>query len=181
MHKLTGAHRTIPYGTKVLVRNIENNKEVVVKIIDRGPFVDGRIIDLSYAGAKELDFLKKGFAKVKIKIFKKGNNDNFSFDDNEPDEVIYENVPETTESLKADGPSGYTIQVGAFKFEQNAVSLKEKIATEYSEKVFITKQSSFYMVWIGDFKKLYTAKKFKNLLQNDGFQEAFVYKSENVM
>jgi len=70
MNALTAAHRTLPLGTKVRVTNLENGRTVVVKINDRGPFVDGRILDLSKAAAKELGLLESGTAIVKIVMVK---------------------------------------------------------------------------------------------------------------
>lgn len=70
MHKLTAAHKTLPFGTMVEVTRIGNGKKVVVEITDRGPFVKGRIIDLSYAAAKELDMVSAGVAKVEIRVVK---------------------------------------------------------------------------------------------------------------
>jgi rare lipoprotein A len=69
MHELTAAHRTLPLGTRVLVRNQENGRSVVVRINDRGPFVDGREIDLSYAAAQQIGMLQPGLAKVEVVPF----------------------------------------------------------------------------------------------------------------
>lgn len=63
---LVCAHRTHPFGTMLKVRNISNNKEVIVRVIDRGPFRKNRIIDLSYAAAKEIDMVSHGIAKVEV-------------------------------------------------------------------------------------------------------------------
>lgn len=63
---LTCAHRTLPFGTLLKVRNPKNNKEVVVKVNDRGPFVRGRMIDLSYAAAQKLGFVSNGIAEVEV-------------------------------------------------------------------------------------------------------------------
>lgn len=63
---LTCAHRTYPFGTLLRVRNLKNDKEVIVKVTDRGPFVRGRIIDLSYAAAKQIGFIGHGTAKVEV-------------------------------------------------------------------------------------------------------------------
>jgi rare lipoprotein A len=63
---LTAAHRTLPFGTMVLVKNVHNGKTVVVRIVDRGPFNRGRIIDLSRAAARELDMISSGTAMVSI-------------------------------------------------------------------------------------------------------------------
>jgi rare lipoprotein A len=66
----TAAHKTLPFGTKVLVTNLENNKSVIVRINDRGPFVRGRVIDLSRTAAEELDMIKSGVVEVEIRILK---------------------------------------------------------------------------------------------------------------
>jgi len=63
---LTAAHRTLPFGTMVLVTNVRNGKTVVVRIIDRGPYGRGRIIDLSRAAARELDMIDSGTAMVSV-------------------------------------------------------------------------------------------------------------------
>lgn len=68
--KLTAAHKTLPFGTKVRVKNLANGEKVVVRINDRGPFVKGRIIDLSKSAARKLDFIDKGVTKVEIKVVK---------------------------------------------------------------------------------------------------------------
>lgn len=66
MHSLTAAHPSLPFGTWVRVTNLRNGRDVVVRINDRGPFVKGRIIDLSIGAAKELGILKSGTARVKL-------------------------------------------------------------------------------------------------------------------
>lgn len=64
--ELTAAHRSLPFGTRVRVTNIESGKSVIVTITDRGPFVHGRIIDVSWKAARELGFLRSGLAKVRV-------------------------------------------------------------------------------------------------------------------
>ena len=68
--KMTGAHRSLAFQTKVKVTNLENKKTVIVIINDRGPFVKGRILDLSRAAAEQLDFIDKGVVQVKIELLK---------------------------------------------------------------------------------------------------------------
>ena len=63
---LTAAHRTLPFGTKVLVTNVRNGKTVVVRVVDRGPYGRGRIIDVSRAAARELDMIDSGTAMVSV-------------------------------------------------------------------------------------------------------------------
>jgi rare lipoprotein A len=70
MHKLTAAHLTLPFGTIVLVTDLETGKSVVVTINDCGPYVEGRIIDLSFAAAQQLGMVHKGLAKVGLKVLK---------------------------------------------------------------------------------------------------------------
>jgi len=70
MNQLTAAHKTLPFGTICRVTNLENNRSVIVRINDRGPFVKNRIMDLSRAAAIKLDGLKSGVFPVKIEIIK---------------------------------------------------------------------------------------------------------------
>ena len=69
-NELTAAHRTLPFGTKIKVINLSNNKYVIVKVTDRGPFIKGRIIDISWLAAKQLNMLKSGVTKVRLEIVK---------------------------------------------------------------------------------------------------------------
>jgi rare lipoprotein A (peptidoglycan hydrolase) len=69
MNALTAAHRSLPLGTRALVRNLDNGREVVVKINDRGPYIQGRDIDLSYGAARELRMVPNGLARVEITPF----------------------------------------------------------------------------------------------------------------
>ena len=66
MQALTAAHRTLAFGSRVEVTNLKNGRKVRVRINDRGPFIKGRIIDLSYAAAKQIGMLSRGVARVKI-------------------------------------------------------------------------------------------------------------------
>lgn len=68
--KMTAAHRSLAFNTKIKVTNLDNKKSVVVIINDRGPFVEGRIIDLSRAAAEKLDFIDKGVVKVRVEVIK---------------------------------------------------------------------------------------------------------------
>ncbi|MEE9224609.1 MAG: septal ring lytic transglycosylase RlpA family protein [Bacteroidota bacterium] len=76
MYKFTAAHRSLPFGTKVRVKNLENGRQVIVRINDRGPFKLDRIIDLSYAAAKQLQMMGPGTAKVQLEIIEMGDNAN---------------------------------------------------------------------------------------------------------
>lgn len=67
---LTAAHKSLPFGTMLLVTNLRNQKSTVVRVTDRGPYVHGRMVDLSHAAAKAIDLVSSGVGKVKITIFK---------------------------------------------------------------------------------------------------------------
>ena len=68
MYNNTAAHRNLPLGTKVRVVNLKNGKDIIVDIIDRGPYIKGRIIDLSYAAAESIGMIKVGIEKVKVEV-----------------------------------------------------------------------------------------------------------------
>jgi rare lipoprotein A len=70
MHQLTAAHPRLAFGTRVKVTHVESNRSVTVRINDRGPFVKGRVIDLSLAAAEELQMVKAGIAQVKLELVK---------------------------------------------------------------------------------------------------------------
>lgn len=71
MYEMTAAHKSLPFGTQVLVVDLQTGRSVIVRINDRGPFIHGRIIDLSFAAAKKLGIVKKGTTRVGIKIVRR--------------------------------------------------------------------------------------------------------------
>jgi rare lipoprotein A len=105
---MTAAHLTLPMGTMVRVTNLTTNQSVVVKITDRGPFVRGRIIDLSLAAAKATGVYRAGVAKVKVEAFAAPVRAN------------------------ADPGGRWCVQVGAFARESDAVKLKEDLLRRYT-------------------------------------------------
>jgi len=133
MYDLTAAHKTLPLGSMVLVKNLENGKELVVRINDRGPFVKGRIIDLSYKGAEELGFAGKGVTKVKIELLSEN-----------PNNYVYHG-----KSIDLDKGSFY-IQIGSFKNYENALRSKNSFGSAVIRKAYVNNEH-FYRVWIGSF------------------------------
>jgi len=124
MHKLTAAHRTLPFNTVVRVTNLTNGKVTTVRITDRGPFVDNRIIDLSYAAAREIESIGPGVVPVRLEI------------------------------LSAIDPTAgfFTVQIGAFRERANAERLRTRLSTSYSPiriQEFPTDNGSFYRVRVG--------------------------------
>jgi peptidoglycan lytic transglycosylase len=105
----TAAHQTLPIGTMARVVNLENGRDAIVKINDRGPFKKGRIIDLSYAAAKSIEMLGKGTAKVRVEVISIPGRKSDYFD------------------------AKYTVQVGSFKDKQDALGLKEQLDGSLSD------------------------------------------------
>lgn len=106
MEKMTAAHRTLPFNTWVRVTNLANGKTVDVRIIDRGPFVDGRIIDVSHAAARAIDLIGPGIAEVRIDII---------------------DAPPPSEQP----PAWYAVQVGAFMDRARAARLTADLEARY--------------------------------------------------
>jgi rare lipoprotein A len=127
MYRLTAAHRTLPFETMVRVTNLNNGKTTTVRITDRGPFVDNRIIDLSLAAAREIDSVGPGVVPVRLEVI--GNVD----------------IASLTEGF-------FTVQVGAFKDRANAERLRDRLSVTYSP-IFIQQYDSpdgiYYRLRVG--------------------------------
>lgn len=115
MEKLVAAHRTLPFNTWVRVTNLNNSKTVDVRIIDRGPFVDGRIIDLSHAAARAVDMIGTGVAKVRVEVIAAPQN------------------PE---------PAVFGVQVGAFANRANADRMITDMQSRYGLAKLVSRQGS---------------------------------------
>lgn len=110
MEQSTAAHRTLPLGTWVRVTNLQNRTFVDVRITDRGPFVDGRIIDLSRAAARTIDVLDRGLAPVRVDII---------------------DPPLISRASPVTGSAFYAVQVGAFQEKNHADRLRTQLEKQY--------------------------------------------------
>ena len=148
--KRTAAHQTLPFGSIVKVTNLENNKYVVVRINDRGPFVDNRIIDLSKSAAKELNFIEKGLAKVRVELIASTDDlpDNKPTGKKDVGQSIYYKVD--TEKVQ---PKGKGVQVASFKNDENVFNLVDHLKKKYNEEIFVevsqVKKQKIYRIIIG--------------------------------
>jgi rare lipoprotein A len=132
--KKTAAHPTLAFGSIVKVTNLENKKFVVVRINDRGPFIAGRIIDLSQSAAKDLGFIEKGVVKVKLEVIASTDD----VPDLVPDIAIKSNEPRYYKiDVSVAIPSGKGVQIGSFKNDENVFRLAERLNSKYGEEVFI--------------------------------------------
>lgn len=156
-YALTAAHKTLPMNTYVLVKNMENQKQVVVRINDRGPFVKGRIIDLSFKAAKQIGIIEKGVERVLITALAKNKQD------------------PATHSYKK---NIFTIQIGSFSNIENARYLVKKLKDmNYMARIesFRGRNNlTFYRIRVNRFKNIENAKKHAEKLLKDGFTEAMV-------
>ncbi|MBN2039545.1 MAG: septal ring lytic transglycosylase RlpA family protein [Spirochaetes bacterium] len=175
MNRLTAAHKKLPFGTQLVVKNLENGNYVNVTVNDRGPYRDGRIIDLSYAAARKLGILASGEAKVGISILGKGGlTDNKAADLNgknsvvavaydEKEEDFYSEDENSTSSYAGDA---YSIQAGAFYSRRNAERLQKKIEEIVDNPVTVFSENDLYKVRVNKIGTKGQASKIKSLLRD---------------
>jgi rare lipoprotein A len=123
MEQLTAAHRTLPFQTRVQVTNLNNGKQVDVRITDRGPFVDGRIIDLSRAAAREIDMLRTGVAPVELRVI---------------------------EAATPGGVGDFSVQAGAFSSRERAEAVRVSLLKVGQARLVPTEANPpLWRVWVG--------------------------------
>ncbi|HXE15525.1 MAG TPA: septal ring lytic transglycosylase RlpA family protein [Bryobacteraceae bacterium] len=150
METLVAAHRTLPFNTWLKVTNLNNGRSVNVRVIDRGPFVKGRIIDLSKAAARQIQMLGPGVARVRIEVI----------------------------SAPADIPSDdfYAVQVGAFANQANAEKLRARYASRYGYAQIAIKQGRvpLYRVLVGKMTSSGAAEQLADTLRSEVHQDFVV-------
>lgn len=150
MNGISAAHRTLPLGTVLSVTNLDNFKSIKVRINDRGPFVKGRVLELSFGAAKELGFASQGTARVKL---------------------------ECLDAVR--DPAVYTVQAAAFAEEENAKTVKARLQRKY-ETVYIVPHESnvgkFYRVRVGAYPSEEKAERVAGKLTLDGLEPVVVRK-----
>lgn len=165
MYDMTAAHKTLPMNTWVKVENLDNGKEVTLRINDRGPFVRGRIIDLSYTGAQKLGVVGPGTARVRVTALGRAT----SFD------TADKSTPVAFKPVDY-WKGNFTVQVGAFKVRTNAENYRQKLSKTYINAHIVPYEDDrgqFYRVRIGKFSKLEEAVEFSDQLLKEGFDAAF--------
>jgi len=163
MHALTAAHKTLPLGTYVKVHNLENNRSVVVRINDRGPFVHGRVIDLSYTAAKDIGIVGPGTARVEVIALGRRTSTSGG--------------TATTYTVEDYSHGKFTFQIGAFLDRGNAERQKRKLAQRYKNAhiaVYDRGDQIFYRVRVGRFSTLQEAIEQEEILIQDGFPDAIL-------
>jgi rare lipoprotein A len=147
MYGLTAAHRTLPLGTWLLVRSEIDGKSVRVRVNDRGPFVSGRILDLSYGAAKTIGMIGSGTAVVDLEV------------------IGFEPIGRGRRERRM---APFTLQIGAFEVPGNAARLKSELAERYSMPVTILKHETnsrvYYRVRMGAFASEEAARRMARTL-----------------
>lgn len=163
MHAMTAAHKELPMNTVLKVKNLENGKEAVVRVNDRGPYAGKRIIDLSQSAAKALKLAKKGTAKVEITVLSSPINGNLA------------DYDEISGSFKA--TEQFYIQVGAFSRRHYAEKMQkrfEKSGYDVEVRQVIGRKSTIYKVLVAAGTTRDRAMITEQKIKDNGFNKAFV-------
>ncbi|WOI35953.1 septal ring lytic transglycosylase RlpA family protein [Alteromonas sp. CI.11.F.A3] len=196
MFAMSAAHKTLPLPSYVRVTNLDNNKQAIVRVNDRGPFHDNRIIDLSYAAAVKLGYHNKGTAKVKIEVIHfdpdnnvtVGVNPTVTYDEyigiaplpsapipssevaaNAP--VQSDNLPQTSMSL-----NGYFIQVAALSNQKKAESISNVLSALYQVPTHMPVVGNVYKLQLGPIEDEALAHELLEQLKQNGYPQAYKIK-----
>ncbi len=166
MYAMTAAHKNLPLPTYVKVTNLKNNRHVIVKVNDRGPFHENRIIDLSYTAATKLDIVKQGTGLVEVVALEPGQPLPVSRD---------EGAPVVDTSIQDSEVSGFYIQVGSFSELTNAQNMKRRLDALAGQQVNISPielaGKTLYRVRIGPLTDIDTSDEIVSQLQQYGVSE----------
>jgi rare lipoprotein A len=156
METMVAAHRVLPFNTWLEVTNLQNGKSVKVRVIDRGPFVGGRIIDLSHAAARQIDLIGPGVAPVRL-------------------QVISAPAPVTANNL-------FAVQAGAFANYENAERARAQYAQRFGSAQLLMKQGPrpLYRVLVGKEPSMEAAQKLADQLRLEVLQVFIVRLDETV-
>ncbi|HYG04007.1 MAG TPA: septal ring lytic transglycosylase RlpA family protein [Chryseosolibacter sp.] len=174
--KLTAAHKTLPFGTRVKVTNTANNKSVEVVINDRGPWVDNRVIDLSRAAAEKLDFINQGLVEVEIEVLDAGDGKT-----SDPEKTIDHVTVDEKEFYDFEiarlNPNGFGIQIGTYQELVNLMRLADNLKNSYKKRVTVQVKVlngiKYYALIVGQFPSRSKAENFREQIRKK-FPDAFV-------
>jgi rare lipoprotein A len=167
-NKLTAAHKTLPFGTKVRVTNTDNN--------DRGPYVDDRVIDLSKSAAERLGFINQGLANVKVEVIDAG--DGKTSDTPRPiGNVAVEEKEFYDFEVERSKPSGFGVQIATYQELVNLMRLTDNLKKSYQKKVTVQVKVlngvKYYGLVLGQFPSRAKAEQFRASVKGK-FPDAFI-------
>lgn len=151
MNQLTAAHRTLPFGTRVLVTNRETSQSAEVRVNDRGPFVEGRIMDVSYAAARQLGAVGAGIIPVRLRVI---------------------SLPGGKASSGGEG--GFTLQVGSFTSRARAEALRDAVGGDAAIAEATVAGETLYRVRLGSYADRAQARAAAQALTTRGFPALIV-------
>lgn len=151
---LTAAHRTLPFNTVVRVTNMDNGKSVTVRINDRGPYSDNRVIDLSRAAAAEIDMIDAGLARVRVQL-----------------------VRSEAPVSRRQGAEQFTVQVASYTSQSQASSLADGIRGAFVHRARVD-GTTYYRVYVGRYDSAARAQRAMNDLKRQG-HDGFVKQIQN--
>lgn len=168
MYEVSAAHKVLPLGSYVLVENLTNQRSIVLRINDRGPFVKGRIIDLSYGAAREIGMVGPGVTEVRVTAMAKEIGRDLS----------RAGIPEPVLEVRDLSRGAFTVQAGAFKDKENAARVAERLRV-FFDKVDIEVSAdpaagTLYRVHVSQADSLFEARTIERRLESLGFEEAFI-------
>jgi rare lipoprotein A len=170
MYGVSAAHKTLPLGTHVKVTNLKNQRSLIIRVNDRGPFVAGRIIDLSYAAADQLGMARTGVVPVHVEAVQVAKQEQTA------GQTYW--VAETVPSFRY---GRFGIQIGAFQQQQNAYRLAESMGGRFADRK-VTSGSDGSVTWfrvhVGLYRDMVLAKQEMENLRRNGFPDAFVVAME---
>lgn len=163
MYGMSAAHKTLPMGVYVKVTHLGNGRHIVVRVNDRGPFVAGRIIDLSYGAAKKLGIVDSGTAQVQVQAL--------GYRDSDQGQRV------TYNPSKAYASGSFTVQIGAFSTSENAYRLAAKMRNSFGKAIvskIMANGRKVYQVRVGRFNSLEQAEVAANNFIAEGFSGSYV-------
>ena len=167
--KLTAAHKTLPFGTKIRVTNLANQESVEVVVNDRGPYVENRIVDLSKSAAEKLGFINQGLADVNIEVIDpgdgKGKMEGFTID-----QVIVDEKEFYDFEISREDPKGFGVQIGTYQELVNLMRLSDNLKNSYKKKVTVQVKVvngvKYYSLSLGKFSSRSKAADFLDEVKN---------------
>lgn len=177
MYGMTAAHKSLPIPSYVKVRNLENNKEVIVRVNDRGPFHSDRIIDLSYAAAKKLGYKDKGTANVSVTSISVSESGAYSIPEQKRSGFI-ETKPLNDTKSESFAKGDYFVQVGSFSNEARAKSFEKEVKARLGMGVYVRSDGrgllARHKVVVGPLSNRDSAEKNLDTIKRQGFFGAFI-------
>ena len=171
MYAMTAAHKTLPIPAYVEVHNLDNNRKIIVRVNDRGPFAPGRIIDLSYVAAKKLGITAKGTGRVEIRVVEPGTTTSTTKTATTSPVKINKptTVASTTLATKSPVTGQLYLQVGAFTDRNNATQLLNRLIGTMPENILISRKATdnynVYRVRIGPLRSETDAQRLRASLK----------------